>query len=114
MDIYDVIVRPLETEKSYLQRELGQYVFIVNRAANKLQIRHAVQEIYNVDVEAVNVMNMPAKVSRVRGRRRAVRRAPPSSGGARCWASPCVSRCWCSPESARRRLPARGSSSGLS
>ncbi len=76
MDIYDVIVRPLETEKAYLQRELGQYVFIVNRKANKLQIRQAVQEVYNVDVESVNVMNMPAKVNRTRGRRHTVRRAP--------------------------------------
>jgi ribosomal protein L23 len=31
MDIYEVVVRPLETEKAYLQRELGQSVFMVNR-----------------------------------------------------------------------------------
>ena len=76
MDIYDVIVRPLETEKSYLQRELGQYVFVVNRAANKLQIRQAVQEIYDVNVDSVNVMNMPGKINRTRGRRQVMRRSP--------------------------------------
>jgi len=76
MDTYDVIVRPLETEKAYQQRELGQYVFVVNRGANKLQIRKAVQEIYDVAVDSVNVMNMPAKVNHTRGRRRTVRRAP--------------------------------------
>jgi large subunit ribosomal protein L23 len=76
MDIYDVIVRPLETEKAYLQREFGQYVFVVNRGANKIQIRNAVEEIYNVKVDAVNVMVMPAKINRIRGRRRTTRRAP--------------------------------------
>ncbi len=76
MDIYDVIVRPLETEKAYMQRELGQYVFVVNDNANKIKIRQAVEEIYEVKVKSVNVMNMPAKMNRLRGRRRTVRRAP--------------------------------------
>lgn len=76
MDTYEVIVRPLETEKSYSQREAGQYVFIVNRGANKLQIQQAVEEIYDVKVDAVNVMNMPAKINHMRGRRRVTRHAP--------------------------------------
>jgi large subunit ribosomal protein L23 len=76
MDIYEVIVRPLETEKAYLQRELGQYVFMVNRKANKAQISRAVEEIYDVNVQSVNVMNMPAKVNHIRGRRTVTRRAP--------------------------------------
>jgi large subunit ribosomal protein L23 len=66
MDIYDIVVRPLETEKAYLQRESGQYVFVVVRGANKLQIKH----------ESVNVMNMPAKINHIRGRRRVTRHAP--------------------------------------
>jgi large subunit ribosomal protein L23 len=74
VDIYEIIVRPLETEKAYIQRELGQYVFVVNRAANKMQIKTAVEQIYNVQVKGVNVMNMPGKVNRIRGRRRTVRR----------------------------------------
>ena len=74
MNIYDVIVRPLETEKAYTQRELGQYVFMVNRAANKMQIKSAVEQIYDVKVRDVNVMNMPGKVNRIRGRRRTIRR----------------------------------------
>lgn len=76
MNIYEVIVRPLETEKAYQQREVGQYVFMVNRKANKGQIRRAVEEIYDVTVESVNVMNVPAKMNRIRGRRRVVRHAP--------------------------------------
>ncbi|MBN1877308.1 MAG: 50S ribosomal protein L23 [Anaerolineae bacterium] len=73
MDIYDVIIQPLLTEKSVLQRELGQYVFEVNRHANKIQIQKAVEEIYGVKVDSVNVMNMPSKVNRV-GRRKVTRR----------------------------------------
>lgn len=76
MNIYEVIVRPLETEKAYMQRENDQYVFAVNRRANKVQIKQAVEKIYTVKVSAVNVMNMPAKVSRVRGRRKTLRRSP--------------------------------------
>ncbi len=74
MDIYDIIVRPLETEKAYFQRELGQYVFVVNRSANKMQVKAAVEQIYDVKVQGVNVMNMPGKVNRIRGRRRTIRR----------------------------------------
>ena len=76
MDIYEVIVRPLETEKAYVQRELGQYVFMVNRKANKAQISRAVEEIYSVNVQSVNVMNMPAKINHTRGRREVTRRSP--------------------------------------
>jgi len=76
MDVYEIIVRPLETEKAYIQREMGQYVFIVNRNANKIQISRAVEEIYDVNVQSVNVMNMPAKINRTRGRRPVRRRAP--------------------------------------
>ncbi len=76
MDIYDVIVRPWVTEKTGTLMEQGQYVFQVNRRANKNQIKQAVEEIYGVSVVAVNVMNMPAKGSKMRGRRRIVRVAP--------------------------------------
>ncbi|MDX9954767.1 MAG: 50S ribosomal protein L23 [Anaerolineae bacterium] len=69
MDIYDVIIRPITTEKSELRKELGQYTFEVNRRANKQQIQDAVSEIYAVTVVSVNVMNMPAKIRHARGRR---------------------------------------------
>ncbi|HQE91745.1 MAG TPA: 50S ribosomal protein L23 [Anaerolineae bacterium] len=75
MDIYEVIVRPLETEKAYRQREDRQYVFMVHRKANKAQVSHAVEEIYNVTVAAVNIMNMPAKINHIRGRRQITHRA---------------------------------------
>jgi large subunit ribosomal protein L23 len=74
MNIYDIIVRPLWTEKSEINKWQGKYTFEVHYGANKIEIKRAVEEIYDVDVEAVNVMIMPAKISRTRGRKPVVRR----------------------------------------
>ncbi len=68
MDIYDVIIRPIVSEKTYSQLELGKYSFEVHYRANKRKVKQAVEQIYDVDVESVNVMNMPAKTSRSRYR----------------------------------------------
>ncbi len=66
LHIYDVIRRPVITEKSAtLSDELNQYVFEVASEANKIQIREAVEVIFDVKVEKVRTMVMPAK----RGRR---------------------------------------------
>ena len=64
--IYDVIRRPVITEKSTVQSdELNQYVFEVAQEANKIQIKEAIEVIFEVSVTKVNTMVMPAK----RGRR---------------------------------------------
>lgn len=73
MDIYTVIVRPLVTEKTEGQKWEGKYAFKVHSRANKIEIKRAVEGIYGVDVVSVNVMNVPAKVNRTRGRRPIVR-----------------------------------------
>lgn len=74
LHIYEVLKRPVVTEKStYLSNELRQYVFEVDRRANKLQVKEAVETIFDVDVVDVNVMNVPAKRARRRNRRLAVR-----------------------------------------
>jgi len=77
MNPYEVIIRPVDTEKTrYQASELGQYTFEVDRRANKIEVKRAIEAIYEVDVVAVNVINMPAKATRRRGRRRVVRRSP--------------------------------------
>ena len=77
MNPYKVIIRPIDTEKTrYQASELRQYTFEVDRLANKIEVKLAVEAIYDVDVESVNLMNVPAKVSRRRGRRRIVRHSP--------------------------------------
>jgi len=76
MNIYDIIVRPLETEKAYVLRDQGKYVFIVHTGANKLQVKQAVEEIYGVNVDRVRTMVMPGKANKTRGRRTVRRRGP--------------------------------------
>lgn len=75
--IYDILRRPLVTEKSnYQTGDLNQYVFEVSRDASKTMIKDAVETIFDVDVERVNVINVPAKRSRRwRSRRIKVRRS---------------------------------------
>jgi len=75
MNPYKVIIRPVDTEKTrYQASELGQYVFEVDRKANKIEVKRAIESIFEVDVVSVNVMNMAAKGGKRRGRRRVVRR----------------------------------------
>jgi large subunit ribosomal protein L23 len=65
MNVYQVLKRPILTEKTDLQRDDDQYVFEVARAANKLQIKDAVETIFGVDVLAVNTMIMKPKRRRM-------------------------------------------------
>ena len=65
---YQIIRRPVITEKqSILSDELDQYVFQVARNANKIQIKEAIEVIFDVKVHKVNTMVMPAKKG-MRGR----------------------------------------------
>lgn len=75
--IYDVLRRPLITEKSnYQNSELHQYVFEVASDANKRMIKDAVETLFDVSVLRVNVINVPAKRTlRARSRRLMVRRS---------------------------------------
>lgn len=58
----EVLIKPLITEKlTILGEKLNRYGFVVNRKANKLQIKAAVQEMYGVNVVAVNTLIMGGK-----------------------------------------------------
>jgi large subunit ribosomal protein L23 len=61
---YQVIKRPLNTEKSTLAAEQNQYVFEVDLRSNKVQIREAVEEIFKVDVVKVRVIRSAPKAGR--------------------------------------------------
>jgi large subunit ribosomal protein L23 len=66
----DVIRRPLITEKNTYLMEQGQYSFEVARESNKIQIKKAVEQTFDVKVKAVNTLNVkPKERSRVAGRR---------------------------------------------
>ena len=75
--IFDVLRRPLFTEKSnYQNSKLHQYVFEVSEDASKNLVKDAVEQLFDVDVLRVNVINVPAKRSRRwRNRRVLVRRS---------------------------------------
>lgn len=62
----DVILRPVVSEKSYGLLEQGVYTFVVAPKADKGQIRHAVEEIFGVNVVKVNTLNRPGKRKRNR------------------------------------------------
>ena len=63
---YDIINTLIRTEKAVMAEVERKYIFHVARNANKLQIKKAVEEIYNVKVDNVNVSVVPAKRKRVR------------------------------------------------
>jgi large subunit ribosomal protein L23 len=73
LHLYDVIIRPVITEKSHEMAELSnQYTFEVDMRANKIQIAEAIFKIFDVDVLDVKTMIVPAKRGQ-RGRRKYVR-----------------------------------------
>ena len=62
---YDVIIRPIITERSMAGAQDKKYVFEVAIDAGKIQIRKAVEEIFDVKVAKVNTMIVPGKAKRM-------------------------------------------------
>lgn len=56
-----ILVKPLVTEKVSALNEKGKYGFVVNRRANKVEIKKEVEKMYGVTVESVNTMNYLGK-----------------------------------------------------
>ncbi|MEZ4674119.1 MAG: 50S ribosomal protein L23 [Caldilineaceae bacterium] len=74
MHIYDVLKRPIVTEKTVDGVDFqNKYVFEVDMRANKFLVKDAVETAFDVAVENVNIAVMPAKTAR-RGRRVAIRK----------------------------------------
>ena len=74
----DIIIAPVVSEKSYGLMEQNTYTFTVAKDSNKNQIKHAVEEIFGVQVASVNTLNREGKRKRTRtgfGRRKATKRA---------------------------------------
>ena len=64
MNPYEVIIRPLVTEKSTLLQEQGKYVFEVHEKATRTEVRSAVEQAFKVKVVNVNIVNLPGKMKR--------------------------------------------------
>ena len=68
-ELYDVIRKPIITEKATMTSEHGAVVFEVDIAANKPQIKEAVEALFGVKVKAVNTTITKGKVNTFRGRK---------------------------------------------
>jgi large subunit ribosomal protein L23 len=64
VDPRQVIIEPVVSEKSYALMAEGKYTFRVDHRAHKTQVRHAVEEIFGVDVVAVRTIKMRSKPKR--------------------------------------------------
>lgn len=76
MQINEVLIEPLLTEKSTLLAKENIYVFKVNKNSNKFQIKEAIEKLYKVKVDKVMVKNVKGKAKKV-GRRRIKKRISP-------------------------------------
>ncbi len=64
---YDLIKRPIISEKSTLLAEQNKYVFQVDCNATKSQIKAAIEKIFSVKVKSVNTIKIQGKIKRFRG-----------------------------------------------
>ena len=65
-DPRDVVIRPIVSEKSYALLDEGVYTFLVHPDSNKVEIKQAVESIFNVRVAKVNTLNRKGKRKRNR------------------------------------------------
>ena len=65
MTAYDIIKRPIITEKSMAQGDIKRYTFEVAKDANKIEIAKAIEEIFGVKVAKVNTINVSGKAKRM-------------------------------------------------
>jgi len=65
MELWEVLRKPIVTEKSTMLQEQNKYVFAVATDANKAQIKQAVEKAFDVTVKSVNVMSVHGKMRRI-------------------------------------------------
>ncbi|WP_066502450.1 50S ribosomal protein L23 [Abyssisolibacter fermentans] len=62
---YDIIRKPIVSEQSMDEMADRKYTFVVDKRANKSEIKKAIEQIFDVSVEKVNTMNMNGKLKRM-------------------------------------------------
>ena len=60
-DAYKILIKPLVSEKSYIGAPQGKFYFKVSPKANKITVRKAVESVFDVNVVAVNIVNVKGK-----------------------------------------------------
>ncbi|MGI5921928.1 MAG: 50S ribosomal protein L23 [Syntrophomonadaceae bacterium] len=71
-DYTDIIIKPVVTEKSMNLLADNKYTFIVDKRANKTEVKNAIEKLFEVKVQSVNTMNIkgkPKRVGRFEGKR---------------------------------------------
>ena len=64
MKTYDIIKKPILSEKTYAGIQNKKYAFVVDKNANKVEIKYAVEQIFGVKVKSVNTVNVNGKLKR--------------------------------------------------
>ncbi len=67
MDKWSIIKRRVISEKAFAAQELGKYVFVVDKKANKPEIKKAIESIFDVHVDKVSMLNTKGKVKVFKG-----------------------------------------------
>ena len=65
MELHDIILRPIITEASMLVMDDKKYTFEVDFRANKTHVKQAIEKLFDVEVEKVNIMNVRGKLKRM-------------------------------------------------
>lgn len=65
MDYYSVIQSPVVTEKSEVSKKNEKYTFLVRQGSNKIEIAHAIEKMYGVEVDKVNIIPVLKKVRKI-------------------------------------------------
>lgn len=65
MELHDIILRPVITEASMLVMDDKKYTFEVDVRANKTHVKQAIEKLFDVEVEKVNIMNVRGKLKRM-------------------------------------------------
>jgi len=71
INLYEVLKRPILTEKALNLLNQGskkKYIFEIDKRATKIDVKNAVQKLFNVEVEKVNIINIPSKTTYYRSR----------------------------------------------
>ena len=76
MELAQILIKPVVTEKTSVEAESGRYTFVVNKHATKIEIKKAVEALYGVSVRQVNVRPTPKK-ERIVGRGRTIVKRKP-------------------------------------
>lgn len=67
-DFYDIFIKPVYSEKATHMNGISKHIFVVDKSANKLIIRRAIESVFEVEVSSVNILNQKGKVKRFKGK----------------------------------------------